>query len=258
MSVTLGHRRLLTADHGRPEVAEASPALSRRCRARPPPLVLPVSLRDDCDKLVSVAEKRPGRYLQLEMSDVAWPGGPPTSTASPQPPPPRPTWRDRLRTIGFVALAVLWVALRIVFRIALEPEDPPVAETPVAFMGTFVRTLPAGTCFIEAYPADFVRPTPCTERHGSELVALLTYPSPPGEAFPPVQEAFRVALALCETAFNAFVGGTADRTPARSFVALPRAGDWRGGERLVVCFANGRNGVELTNSVRASAAIAGR
>lgn len=74
----------------------------------------------------------------------------------------------------------------------------------------------------------------------------------------PVQEAFRQALDLCETAFVAYVGGTADQTPARFFVVLPTPGEWRGGERIVVCFASGRNGVELTSSVRGAASAPAR
>ncbi|HEV2759835.1 MAG TPA: septum formation family protein [Acidimicrobiales bacterium] len=157
-----------------------------------------------------------------------------------------------------MVFAIASIALRIVLRSAFEPEDRPRADVIAADNGEFVRTLPVGTCLIEAYPAGYVHPVPCAERHGSEVVALFAYPGPPGGAYPPVQEAFRQALDLCETAFEAYVGGTADQTPARFFVVLPTSAEWRGGERIVVCFASGRNGVELTSSVRGAAAAPAR
>ena len=186
------------------------------------------------------------------MSNAAWSGEPPTSAAPSDRPSPR-RWRDRIRVLGAVVLAVTSIVLRFLQVTSSDGGAGPSADVDRGPKGAFARTLPAGTCTIEPYPSGFVRPTPCSERHGSEIIAQLTYPSPPGGAYPPIQEAFARALDLCETAFEAYVGGTADQTPARFFVVLPTLSEWRGGERLVVCFANGRNGVELTTSVRAGA-----
>lgn len=151
-----------------------------------------------------------------------------------------------------MAFAVVSIVVRILVRVDSDDDSRPSTGNP-APNGAFARTLPPGTCTIEPYPDGYIRPTSCTEPHGSEIVAQLTYPAPPGGPYPPVQEFFRRALDLCQSAFETYVGGTADQTPARFFVVLPTPSEWREGERIVVCFANGRNGVELRTSVRAVA-----
>jgi len=154
---------------------------------------------------------------------------------------------------GVIALGAISIAARIGLWLwhPDTPQSVPAVVNPGP-AGAFARTLPAGTCVLEAYPAGYIRPVACTDRHGSEIVAQLTYPAPPGAAYPPAQDAFGRALDLCETAFKAYAGAPADQTPARFFVVLPAAYEWRGGERIVTCFANGRNGTELTTSVKAA------
>ena len=157
-----------------------------------------------------------------------------------------------LRAIGSIVLLVAVVVLRLLSIQERHRDDDPPPTTP-RDPGVHVRTVPPGTCLAEVYPQDFVHPVPCTDPHPSEIVALPTYPAPPGGEMPPPLEAFRQAFAMCESAFRAYVGGTPDQTPARFGAITPRLYEWRGGERIVVCYAEGRNGVPLTASLRDAA-----
>jgi hypothetical protein len=157
-----------------------------------------------------------------------------------------------VRTIAFVVIGVASLVLRF-FGIQATPQehDPPTATA--RDPGVHVRTLSPGTCLTDADPQDDVHPVSCTDPHPTEIVALPTYPGPPGGEMPPPLDAFRQAFAMCESAFKAYVGGTPDQTPARFGAILPRLYEWRGGERIVVCYAEGRNGVPLTASLRNAA-----
>jgi hypothetical protein len=169
---------------------------------------------------------------------------------------PRPPSPSRaaiaLRTIGSIVLGVAVLVLRFLSIQAQEQEHIP-PPTALRDPGVHVRTVSPGTCLAEAYPQDYVHPVPCTDPHPTEIVALPTYPGPPGGDLPPPLETFRQAFALCESAFKAYVGGTPDQTPARFGAITPRSYEWRGGERIVVCYAEGRNGVPLTASLRDAA-----
>lgn len=156
------------------------------------------------------------------------------------------------RTIGSIVLGVAVLVLRFVLLWAGPGEESPPPTTP-RDPGVHVRTVSPGTCLAEVYPQDFVHPVPCTDPHPTELVALPTYPGPPGGEMPPPLETFRQAFTICESAFKAYVGGTPDQTPARFGAITPRLYEWRGGERIVVCYAEGRNGVPLTASLRDAA-----
>lgn len=160
-------------------------------------------------------------------------------------------WKRMSYLVLCVVLGVGAIALRIWLPIPGAPDTSPttVVTTPEAIK---VDTVPPGTCLLDAYPDVFVRPTSCDGPHGSEIVALLTYPGPPGAPYPPIAEMFRQALDQCHTAFDAYVGGTGDQSAARYFVVLPTLPNWRAGERIVVCFADGRDGMALTHSVRKS------
>lgn len=178
------------------------------------------------------------------MTEAAWPGEPP-------PPPRRPPWRHRLRTAGFTALAIVWIALRIGLRVALQPDAPQPAPPTTFRIGGYANTLPPGTCVVEPFPDGYVFPTSCAGRHGSEIVANLTYPARPDAPYPALPEFYGRALELCKAAFEAYVGTAADQSPARFFVVRTSPTDWRAGMRTFVCFAGSRSAAELTTSVRA-------
>jgi hypothetical protein len=154
-----------------------------------------------------------------------------------------------VRAIGYVVLFAAGLVLRI---LSIQADDRDGGSLPATTRdpGVHVRTVAPGTCLAEVYPQDYVHPVPCTVPHPTEIVALPTYPGPPGGEMPPVLDVFRQAFATCESAFKAFVGGTPDQTPARFGAITPRLHEWRGGERIVVCYAEGRNGVPLTASLR--------
>lgn len=193
---------------------------------------------------VCVAGGLPTRYLRLGMTEAALPRLPP-------PPPRRPSWRDRLRTAGLIAVTIVSIVLRIVVWLAFQPEAEPPAAPPAERIGAYARTLPPGTCVVEPFPDGYVFPTSCDGRHGSEIVAMLTYPAEPGAPYPALPAFYGRALDLCRTTFEAYVGTPADQSPARFFVVRPSPNDWRAGERTFVCFAGSRSAAELTASVRA-------
>jgi hypothetical protein len=178
------------------------------------------------------------------MTEVVRRGGPP-------PPPRRPSRLDRLRTVGLSALAVVSIVLRIALRFALQPDAPPSAVPPTTLAGAYARSLPAGTCVVQPFPEGYVFLTSCDGPHGSEIVAVLTYPAPANAPYPALPELYGRALDLCKTAFEAYVGTAADQSPARFFVVRPAPNDWRAGDRTFACFAGSRDASELTTSVRA-------
>lgn len=170
---------------------------------------------------------------------------------------PQPASRSRaftvVRSIAYVLFFVASLVLRFLSIQADERKDSSSPATASRDPGVHVRTVSPGTCLAEVYPQDYVHPVPCTEPHSTEIVALPTYPGPPGGDMPPILDVFRQSFAMCEAAFKAYVGGTPDQTPARFGAIAPRLYEWRGGERIVVCYAEGRNGVPLTASLRNAA-----
>ena len=154
-----------------------------------------------------------------------------------------------LRTAGAFLVFGLGLVLRLLTVIDDE-ERRPVGPAAERDPGVHVRTVAPGTCVAEVYPRDYVHPVPCTQPHPTEIVSLPRYPGPPGDDFPAIRDLYRQSFAMCKAAFNAYTGTTPDQTPARFGAVLPVGYEWEGGERLVVCYAEGRNGVLLTNSLR--------
>lgn len=198
------------------------------------------------------------------MTSAGWQGGqssweqhpwpPPSPRAYPPPPPPQRAGRDRWHTAGIAALAIASLAVRILLGIALDDDrgrvTPPPGESTMApthpSAGTAeARTLPPGTC-LDRTPQVSVRVVPCSQSHVAEIVAVIRYEAPPGSAYPPILDLFRQSLDRCLAEFNAYTGTTPDQTPAGPFAAVPSQSEWNRGERLIVCYATGRNGLDLT------------
>ena len=158
---------------------------------------------------------------------------------------------SRLRAVVGTVLFIVAFALRIWLRLTgdtdEEPERPYVLPDP----GVPAAGLVAGTCLREPYPAVVVHPVPCTDPHGSEIVALLTHPAPPGAPYPVLLGLFQQTLDPCRRAFEAYAGRPPEQVAARVFVVPPATYYWAGGDRTVVCFAEAHDGTPRTSSVRA-------
>lgn len=159
---------------------------------------------------------------------------------------------SRLRTAVGTVVLILAYALRIVLRFTGDTDEEPPRPYVPPDPGVSVAGLGAGTCLREPYPDFLVHPVPCTDPHGSELVALLTHAAPPGAPYPPVLEVFQQTLDPCRKAFEAYAGRPPGQLGARVFVVPPATYRWAGGDRTVVCFAEAADGTPRTSSVRAA------
>ena len=167
---------------------------------------------------------------------------PAESTAAPSP------LRAFAATVAFIVAFALRIVLRFTGDSDDEPERPYVPPDPAVL----VAGLGPGVCLREPYPAFLVHPVPCTDPHGSEIVALLTHPAPPGAPYPAVLGLFQQTLDPCRRAFEAYAGRPAGQVGARVFVVPPLTYQWAGGDRTVVCFAEAGDGTPRTSSLRAS------
>ncbi len=113
-----------------------------------------------------------------------------------------------------------------------------------------------GTCFTETYPEDVMVRKGCTERHGSELFAIVNHPAPAGAAYPTGSfgpfEANSQAIELCRKPFTEFVGQPALQSDVLTYtVDYPDEDEWRRGDRTVRCFAIAKEGTpQLSRSAR--------
>ena len=163
-----------------------------------------------------------------------------------------------MRTIGITALGVLSIVARIGLGFVSQPHTDrrtgaePASGSTVSGPSVPARRLQAGACIKDPYPSGLVHPVSCDVSHGTEIVGLVAYPAPPGGGYPTISALYGNALDLCQAAFEAYVGGTVDKTSARYFFVAPTSFEWREGERNLICFANARDADELTGSLRSS------
>jgi len=145
-------------------------------------------------------------------------------------------------TIGVVVLGLDVVVVGLHFHDVIH--STPLAE---------VRL---GTCLKETYPEDVVVRKDCSERHGSELFAIVQHAAPAGAPVPTGKfgalQLNTEALDLCQKPFADYVGVPEDRSPTLTFtVDYPSDDEWRRGDRTVRCFAIAKNGAPaLRGSVR--------
>lgn len=156
-----------------------------------------------------------------------------------------------LRAFAASVLLVLAFALRIWLPFNDDTEPEPARPYVLPDPGVSVEQLPPGTCLREPSPVGSVHPVACTEPHGSEIVALLTYPAPAGAAYPRVLDVLQQTLEPCRAAFQAYAGGTAEQAGARVYVVQPHPYEWSLGDRSVTCYAEAGDGTPRTGPLRA-------
>jgi len=149
-----------------------------------------------------------------------------------------------------VAFLLVWTSFRIWLRFVVDVDDRRTEPVPVSGMASThpfadtvaVATLAPGTC-VDRVPIFSARPVPCSQSHLAEIVAQFPRPS----ASTPIVDVYRQSLDRCQTEFAAYTGTRPDQASARFFVTLP----FSGAEQVVICYASGRSGEQLTGSVRA-------
>ena len=114
----------------------------------------------------------------------------------------------------------------------------------------------AGTCFKETYPEDVMVRKGCSERHGSELFAIVNHPAASGAPYPTGSfgrfEANSQAIELCRVPFADYVGQPALESTVLTYtVDYPDEDEWRRGDRTVRCLAIAAKGApQLSRSAR--------
>jgi hypothetical protein len=118
-----------------------------------------------------------------------------------------------------------------------------------------VTSLAQGECFDVPTDEDEisqVQRQPCNEPHDGEVIAVLTHPAPPGEAYPVISGFDDYIQENCVPAFQAYVGpqsGTAVEYDIGYL--LPTLSGWNDGDRRFTCYVSRSDGLNLTNTVRA-------
>jgi hypothetical protein len=165
--------------------------------------------------------------------------------APPTMPPARP--RSPLRqfrgiiVIVVVALVVVGVGFLFRDRITGQAAD-----------------LQVGDCF--DIPADAsasatvhdVQHHPCTEAHGGEVFAVLTFPGGSSATYP-TQDAFDAfAVAQCGPAFTSYTGLPIDApTNLEGSYLFPTPDGWtKDDDRMITCYLDDSTGTPLTHSMR--------
>jgi hypothetical protein len=147
---------------------------------------------------------------------------------------------------GVIVATVLVVVLMFVIAVLVLNFYDVTHTTPLA------RATP-GRCFKQVYPEDVMVQKDCTEKHGSELVAIVQHPAPAGAAYAKANFELNIqALDLCRDPVADYVGQPERESPTLTYaVDYPSEDEWRRGDRAVRCFAIAKDGAPaLTRSVR--------
>lgn len=167
--------------------------------------------------------------------------------APPMPPPARassPLRRFRGLLI-IVAIAVVVVVVGVVFRDRITGN---------------AGNLQVGDCF--DLPADAtasasvgdVQHHPCTEAHGGEVFAVLTYPATATDTYPPTDAFDTFAANQCSTSFQTYTGIAFDAaTTLDAGYFFPLDKGWATGDRTVICYLVDAAGQPLNHSMRSAA-----
>ena len=154
----------------------------------------------------------------------------------------------RARDLGGEIMAAVAVALGvvvlIVFSALLIRNFDDITHT------SRLADVQAGTCLKEMYPEDPVVRQDCSARHGSEVVAMVQHPAPPGAAYPKGFELNFQALDECRSPFADYVGVPSEQSSSELYVQYPSEAEWNRGARTITCFAIGRDGAPLLGSMR--------
>jgi hypothetical protein len=112
--------------------------------------------------------------------------------------------------------------------------------------------LPAATA-TDATVGD-VQHHPCTEAHGGEVYAVLTYPSAATDTYPPTDAFVAFGDPHCASSFQAYTGVTLDAsTTLNAGYFFPIDTGWASGDRTVICYLVDAGGAPLTRSMKSAA-----
>jgi Septum formation len=203
------------------------------------------------------AEPAPGSPPEAPVTGWTAPlpppaGGPPMAPSGGIAPPSLPPGRARassvlLRFRGLliiVAIAVVVLVVGLVFRDRITGQ---------------AGDLRVGDCF--DLPADAVASAgvgdvqhhPCTEAHGGEVYAVLTYPADAGATYPPSDAFDAFAADQCAATFQTYTGTAFEAaTTLDAGYFFPIDSGWAGGDRTVICYLEDASGQPLTHSLRSA------
>jgi hypothetical protein len=120
--------------------------------------------------------------------------------------------------------------------------------------------LRVGDCF--DLPADAtasssvgdVQHHPCTQAHGGEVFAVLTYPATASDTYPPTDAFDTFAADRCAASFQAYTGVAFDNATALDAgYFFPLDTGWAKGDRTVICYLVDAAGKPLTSSMKSPA-----
>jgi hypothetical protein len=116
--------------------------------------------------------------------------------------------------------------------------------------------LRVGDCFDVPTKAgetvDDVKPSPCTDPHGAEVVFVGNY-TPDTKLYPSDGEFTTFFQSACTTAFNTYTGiDFATDTTYDMSAFTPTADGWSSGDRKVICYAVRLDATQLTTSIKKS------
>lgn len=120
--------------------------------------------------------------------------------------------------------------------------------------------LRVGDCF--DLPADAaasssvgdVQHHPCTQAHGGEVFAVLTYPATASDTYPPTDAFDTFAADRCAASFQAYTGVAFDNaTTLDAGYFFPLDSGWTSGDRTVICYLVDAAGKPLTSSMKSPA-----
>jgi hypothetical protein len=161
----------------------------------------------------------------------------------------------RARDLGGSVMAAVGLALGVVMLVVFG-----------AYFGlhfdeirnsTSIWRVRVGTCLREVYPDQDAVRAPCSTKHGSEVIAIVRHPAPPGAAYPKGFQLNFDALAACRSPYVDYVGVPPEQSPSSTlYVQYPSEAQWGRGARTVICLAIGRNDAPLLGTMRGASPTA--
>jgi hypothetical protein len=114
--------------------------------------------------------------------------------------------------------------------------------------------LKVGDCFDVPTKAgdtvDDVKPSPCTNSHGAEVVFVGKY-TPDSKLYPSNDEFTTFFQSACIGAFNTYTGIDFESDTTYDMAAFtPTADGWDSGDRKVICYAVRLDNAQLTTSIK--------
>ncbi|HXX61201.1 MAG TPA: septum formation family protein [Candidatus Sulfotelmatobacter sp.] len=173
----------------------------------------------------------------------------PTGAVAPPQAPPRARSTSSLGRfrglLVLLAIAVVVVVVGVVFRDRITGN---------------AGSLQVGDCFdlpagaAASSSVGDVQHHPCTEAHGGEVFAVLTYPATASDTYPPTDAFDAFAADQCSSSFQTYTGISYDATTSLAAgYFFPLDSGWANGDRTVICYLMDAGGQPLTRSMKSAA-----